>query len=156
MDVAVAGAPDGPSCEVHYYGTYDEGIAAVEALIRRLVDQDMRPQDIALLSTRRWENSLLTGMSRLAGRQLVDPSNEAALISGSLLYTTMHAFKGLEREAVIAIDMGEIGDPAWSMLHYAGLSRARCLLHVFAPNPTRRPYERQAEAFGRRLQGRVS
>lgn len=156
IDLAVAGAPDGPDCEVHYYGAAPEGIAAIEALVRRLIGQDVRPQDVAILSTRRWENSLLKGVNRLAGRQLADPSNEAVLRSGGLLFTTMHAFKGLERQAVIALDMGEIGDPNWSMLHYAGLSRARCLLHVFSPAPARRAYDRQAEAFGRRLQGRAA
>lgn len=156
IDLAVAGAPDGPACEVHYYQATPDGVVAVEAMIRQLISQDVRPPDIAILSTRRPENSLLAGLRDLAGHRLADPADEAALKSGALLFTTMHAFKGLERQAVIAIDMGEIGDPDWSMLHYAGLSRARCLLHVFAPASARRAYERQAEAFGRRLQGRAA
>ena len=65
---------------------------------------------------------------------------------------TMHAFKGLERQAVVAIDMGEIGQAQWSMLHYTGLSRARVLLHVFLPEAAKGSYERQARAFGSRLQ----
>jgi len=40
------------------------------------------------------------------------------------------------------------------MLHYAGLSRARGLLHVLLPTSTRRAYDRQGEAFGRRLESR--
>jgi len=68
----------------------------------------------------------------------------------------MHAFKGLEKQAIIAIDMDEIGDAYWSMLHYAGLSRARCLLHVFLPASAKAKYGLQAEAFGRRLTARSS
>ena len=68
----------------------------------------------------------------------------------------MHAFKGLERPAVIAVDMAEIGNDYWSMLHYTGLSRARVLLHVLMPAEARKNYDRQARAFGRRLQTRVN
>ncbi|AGC45629.1 hypothetical protein MYSTI_04331 [Myxococcus stipitatus DSM 14675] len=150
-DLPVTGAPDGPETGIHYYSRPEEGLAALDALVRKLMDSDVRPNDLAILSTRRPDNSLLAGVNSLAGRRLVDPSDEAGLRLGGLLFSTMHSFKGLERQAVIAIDMDEIGGDAWSMLHYAGLSRARCLLHVFLPVSARKSYERQAQAFGRRL-----
>ncbi len=156
IDLAVTGAPDGPEAGIHYYARREDGLAALEALVRRLVDSDVRPQDIAILSTRRPENSLLAGVRELAGRRLVDPSDESGLRLGGLLFSTMHSFKGLERQTVIAIDMDEIGEDFWSMLHYAGLSRARCLLHVFLTATSRKAYERQAQAFGRRLSGRAA
>ena len=68
-----------------------------------------------------------------------------------MLFSTMHGFKGLERMVVIAIDMAEIGDATWSMLHYAGLSRAWGLLHVMLPAGAVKAYDRQAKAFGGRL-----
>lgn len=156
IDLAVAGAPDGPPCEIHYYRTVEEALELVERLIRQLVDGDVRSDDIAILSTRRHENSLLKGRMEIAGRRLADPFDEASLRRGAILLTTMHAFKGLDRQVVIAIDMDEIGDANWSMLHYAGLSRARGLLHVLMPERARRAYGLQAQAFGRRLQGRQS
>lgn len=151
IDLAVAGAPDGPACDNQYYGTPADGVAVLEALVRRLLERDVRPQDIAILSTRRHENSLLAGIRELAGRRLADPGDEAGLRAGALLFTTMHAFKGLERQVVIAIDMADVGEPLWSMLHYAGLSRARCLLHVLLPRSARGAYDRQAKAFGMRV-----
>ena len=72
---------------------------------------------------------------------------------GDLLFSTMHAFKGLERQAVLVIDMAEIGEDQWSMLHYTGLSRARVLLHVFLPASAKGRYDKQARAFGGRMQG---
>lgn len=151
IDLAITGAADGPICESHYYGNPAEGVTLLEALVRRLLEQDVRPQDIAILSTRRQDNSLLAGLRELAGRRLVDPGEEAALRAGALLFTTMHAFKGLERQVVIAVDMAEISEAFWSMLHYAGLSRARCLLHVLMPRSARGDYDRQAKAFGVRV-----
>ncbi|SHF84901.1 Uncharacterized conserved protein [Loktanella atrilutea] len=156
IDLAVTGAPDGPQCQVHYHPNADEGVAKLETILRELFDRDVPPRDVAILSTRRWENSLLSGRTEIAGRRLADPSNETALRNGSLLFSTMHAFKGLERQVVIAIDMEETGDAKWSMLHYAGLSRARGLLHVLVPAAKRKSYERQAENFGRRIQARRS
>jgi hypothetical protein len=156
IDLAVAGAPDGPPCEIHYHRTADEALDLVERLVRQLIDGDVRSDDIAILSTRRHENSLLNGRREIAGRRIADPFDEASLRRGAILLTTMHAFKGLDRQVIVAIDMDEIGDPNWSMLHYAGLSRARGLLHVLLPERARRAYGLQAEAFGRRLQGRQS
>jgi len=156
IDLAIAGAPDGPDAALHYYASPGEAVAALAALVREMIGSDVRAQDIAILSTRRPENSLLAGTQELAGRRLADPLDETVLRSGGLLFTTMHAFKGLERQAVIAIDMDGIGEEFWSMLHYAGLSRARCLLHVFLPVAARKAHERQAQAFGRRLPGRAA
>jgi hypothetical protein len=154
IDLAVSGAPDGPQCHVHYYSSREDSVAQLEAIVRELIANDVPARDIAILSTRRHENSLLAEKQELAGRRLADPSNMAALRDGSLLFTTMHAFKGLERQVVIAIDLAEIGEDWCAMLHYAGLSRARGLLHVLLPTTARRAYDRQGEAFGRRLETR--
>ena len=153
IDLPVMGAPDGPDAALHHYSTEEEAIRLLEELIGRLVDAQVRPDDIAVLSTRRLENSLLTGRQRLAGFRLFQPGENARSRKGDLLFSTMHSFKGLERQAVVAIDMAEIGEDFWSMLHYTGLSRARVLLHVFLPGAAKGTYEKQARAFGRRLQG---
>ena len=155
IDLPVAGAPDGPEAEVHHYPTPEEAIGVLETLIRKLVDSQVRLEDITVLSTRRLENSLLAGHRNLAGYRLVQPAEDGPPRPGELLFSTMHAFKGLERQAVIAVDMAEVGDDYWSMLHYTGLSRARVLLHVLMPAETRRKYARQASSFGRRLQTRI-
>ncbi|MOA63536.1 hypothetical protein D3C78_1892940 [compost metagenome] len=71
--------------------------------------------------------------------------------SGDMVFSTMHAFKGLERRVVIAIDMTDIGQPFSSMLHYAGLSRARTLLHVFLPDTAKAIYSKQAGRYAERV-----
>lgn len=151
IDLPVAGAPGGPEAALHYYSTQEEAVGILESLVRQLVDSQVRPDDIAVLSTRRLESSLLAGHRNLAGYRLVDPAENVSLRRGDLLFSTMHAFKGLERQVVIAIDMAKIGDDYWSMLHYAGLSRARVLLHTLLPAVAKKTYEKQAQAFGRRL-----
>lgn len=156
IDLAVSGAPGGPEAEVHYYANDEDAVGILEALLRRLVEGDVRPQEIAILSSRRPEKSLLAGRGELAGLRLAAATDDAALRAGDVLFTTMHAFKGLERQAVIAVDMADIGNDVWSMLHYTGLSRARSLLHVLVPVAARQAYKKQAQAFGRRLQDRTT
>lgn len=156
IDLPVAGAPDGPEAEVHHYPTPEAAIEILETLIRQLVESQVRLEDITVLSTRRPDNSLLAGRQSLAGYRLVQPTVDGPPRPGELLFSTMHAFKGLERQAVVAVDMDEVGDGAWSMLHYTGLSRARVLLHVLLPTGAGKQYERQAHSFGRRLQAHAN
>ena len=156
IDLPVAGAPDGPDTALHYYATQEEAVRLLQELIGQLVDAQVRPDDIAILSTRRFENSLLAGYQRLAGFRLLEATGNVEPRKGDLLFSTMHAFKGLERQVVVAVDMAEIGEDHWSMLHYTGLSRARVLLHVFLPVAAKGSYEKQARAFGGRLQGPAS
>lgn len=148
IDLAIEGAPEGPSCENVYYRDRKAFLTQLEATVSRLLKQDVRPQDIAVLSTRTRENSLLAGISEIAGVPLVDA---VAANAGDMIFSTMHAFKGLERLVVLAIDMDGIGEPGRAMLHYAGLSRARGLLHVFLPESAREAYGLQAANFATRM-----
>jgi len=154
IDLPVNGAAEGLDCELITYADHRDGLEKLEQTIRRLIDGDVRANDVVILSTRRRENSLIAGLKDIAGYQLADAAAGVPQKPGSLLFSTMHGFKGLERMVVVALDMDEIGQDQWSMLHYAGLSRARCLLFTMVPTSTRKAYDRQAQAFGRRLAGR--
>jgi hypothetical protein len=149
LDVAVEGAPSGPSCDCIFYKTPSDGVARLEAEVKRLIGADVPPQDIVVLSTRRRENSLIAGVTSLAGLTVRDVADSPT--AKSVGFCTMHAFKGLERAVVIAIDLGDIGDEKWAMLHYAGLSRARTLLLPLLPQGCERRYKELVAAFGRRI-----
>lgn len=153
IDLAIEGAPEGPECENVYYRDRKSFLVLIESTVARLVKQDIRPQDIAVLSTRARDNSLVAGVHELAGVPLVDAGSAQG---GDMIFSTMHAFKGLERLVVLAIDADGIGDPKKSMLHYAGLSRARGLLHVFLSETSRAAYGSQATAFAARMAGQTS
>ena len=98
-----------------------------------------------------WRTRSWPGARAYAGYRLFEADGRTQQRKGNLLFSTMHAFKGLERQAVLAIDMAEIGQDHWSMLHYTGLSRARVLLHLFLPTSARGRYDKQARAFGGRM-----
>src|SRR5690606_9276758 len=58
LDVAVQGAPSGPKCECLFYDTPELGVAKVEAELLRLMNEDVDPSQIIILSTRKRQNSL--------------------------------------------------------------------------------------------------
>jgi len=149
LDVAVEGAPAGPACECIFYETPGQGIAKLEAELERLLASDVDPSNIVILSTRKRENSMIADRALLAKLAVRDVADGPAL--GSIAFSTMHAFKGLERSVVIAIDMAEIGDSMRAMIHYAGLSRARTLLIPFVPRACKKRYSELATAFGQRI-----
>jgi Nuclease-related domain/PhoH-like protein len=149
LDVAVEGAPTGPSCECRFYGTPADGISRINSELMELFKRDVKPSDIIILSTRRRENSILSDTTDLAGLPLRDIADGPS--AKTIAFSTMHGFKGLERSVVVAIDLAEIGQSEWAMLHYAGLSRARTLLLPFIPRNCEQRYKELVAAFGRRI-----
>ena len=149
IDMALEGAPRGPESAIVFYK--ENGcIAAIEREIRNLLNDDVRAEDIVILSPLKQANSCLAEVNELAGIILTDAITPKP---GALLFSTMHSFKGLERKVVLAVDMERIGRPELSMLHYAGLSRATSLLKVFLLESLRPVYNEQAVEFSRRNHG---
>lgn len=148
IDLAIVGAPEGPASDNIYYSDQRDFLVLLNTLVTHLLTQDISPGDIAILSTRRRENSSISGLAKIGGQILVDVAESSF---GDMVFSTMHSFKGLERNVVIAIDMSEVGQLAWSMLHYAGLSRAKTLLYVFLPGSLKSTYSAQATNYARRL-----
>ena len=152
IDLALHGAPDGQDCANVYFTSKADFETKLNELVADLIQHDVRAADIAILSTRKRENSLIAEMTTVAGCPVSTASATVGTPKGAILFSTMHAFKGLERPIIITIDMAEIGEQQWSMLHYAGLSRATTLLRVFLPKKAEAAYAQQANLFARRLQ----
>lgn len=150
VDLAMEGAIDGPPCECRFFQGAVEFKTALEKEIGALLESDIDPKDIVILSPRRLENSLLAGTKALAGVALTELIRDDGA-QGGIHYATIQSFKGLERKVVLAIDIENVGAPELAMLHYAGLSRARLLLRVFLKESERAHYNDQARAFGERI-----
>lgn len=149
IDMAISGAPDGPDGECVFCKSDADLIARVEHCVVNLLARDVDPQRIIILSPRRLENSVLASYTSIASlplRTLADRTE-----GNRLDFATIHSFKGLERDVVLVVDLEHLEDEAVSMIHYAGLSRARGLLCLFIPEHQRDAYARQAQAFGVRL-----
>lgn len=151
IDLEFESALEGPPCECVFYRDREDFLKKLDSEIRRLFADDVLPRDIVILSTRKLDNSMLSGAGSVAGCLLIDLSSEPG--GEGIHFSTMHAFKGLERNVVIAVDLEHIGDELFAMLHYAGLSRARILLRPFVAEAEKNAYQKQATAFGKRVFG---
>lgn len=153
IDHAIEGAADGLPCDNIYFTSEADFRRKIEATVEKLLRRDVRPKDIIILSTRKRGNSSLASVNSLAGLPIVDIGSGEIPGRNTLHFSTIHSFKGLERGVVLAIDMDDIGEEQWSMVHYTGLSRASGLLRTFLSHSRQATYSEQAKAFGMRLGG---
>lgn len=151
VEMALDGAVQGLPCDCVYYANREDLIDRIHHEVRRLIQSDVAPRDIVILSTRRYENSSISGIEELAGLKVCKLSDVENQRDDAIHFSTIHAFKGLERRVVIAIDLDGLGNEHVSLLHYAGLSRAIGLLVPFLADSERKNYRSQAERFGARL-----
>ncbi len=122
-------SPEGEPIAVHSETKPSKVRREVEALVERLVEREgVRPERIAILSHRTRKNTSLQGISELAGVPLADdPLNR----EGRLLHTTIRAFKGLESDVLLLIDVDPEHERCTVHDRYVAASRARQVLHVW-------------------------
>jgi ATP:corrinoid adenosyltransferase len=97
------------------------------------------PQGIIVLSTRKDEQSCAT---RLAGRggAALSPLRHSKRTVVDIPYATIHAFKGLEAQAVVVTDIASLSDEQRALL-YVAMSRARVRLVLLMHESCRGAYK---------------
>jgi len=103
------------------------GLEQIRHIVTRLIEKDrLAPEQIALLTPPRRENSTLAGVYELAGFPLVDAPGRL----GAITHATIGAFKGLEADVVIVLDL-KPDDPRCGLVDlYTACTRARHRLYV--------------------------
>jgi hypothetical protein len=136
----LAKGPDGRAVEVLGYDNDDELARLVEVVLINLVEQEQIPlDDIVLLTpsgkakSRLWARGAL-GRFRLSDR--VEPD--------TVLWSSVHAFKGLERPIVILAEIGDKRDEEVATYLRAGATRARNHLIVIAATDVARDIRQKA------------
>jgi len=125
-----ARAPIGDVPVIHAFAGPTKTLAQVDDLVKRLLQQnDLRPEQIAVLTPHRREHSSLKDATTLGGVLLADVPGDRA---GKVLHTTIGAFKGLESDVVILLDIDPADARCDRRARYVAASRARLALHVFA------------------------
>ena len=123
------GEETGLPVEHRYWETRTELVGSLTNVLERLVKDRTPIENIVLLSPRRLENSSLAGIERISRFPIVDVSQD--LTDGPVRaarFCTIHAFKGLESQVVIVVDIDEVEGERPQSLLYVAMSRARSLL----------------------------
>ncbi|MBN1461878.1 MAG: NERD domain-containing protein [Armatimonadetes bacterium] len=102
----------------------------LDAIVSRLIEQSIRPEQIALLSTHRYGNSTLSGVCDVAGVPVEEMEDDwMRQKRGRVRFSTLHRFKGLDSDVVIFLDVD--GSRSASPSHqYVAASRAKHRLFV--------------------------
>lgn len=126
------GTPDGCPPEVTVYSDDEELRRSCQALLKRLLDQErLRPSQVALLSRRKPANSALAG-ERL-GKYALTQDVEAWLSDRAVWFSSIRAFKGMEAEVMVLVEVDELAPPKWDRPElFVACSRARHRLYVLA------------------------
>ncbi len=125
----LSSAPVGEDVKLAMNTKGTETPARVDELVRDLVGKGrIKPDDIVVLSPRTRANSCLSGMTELGGVPLAEKSTDRA---GRVLHTTIGAFKGLESDVVILVDVDGTTSLCDARARYVAASRAKVVLFVF-------------------------
>jgi superfamily I DNA/RNA helicase len=126
--------PAGRPVEILGYDD-DEGLARLlGTVLRNLVEEEQVPmEDIAVLTPSGSGKSRLRARAEVGGYRLSE-----TVEPGTVLATSIHAFKGLERPVVIVAELGDKHLEDLRQYLYVGASRARNHLIVLATEPVAR------------------
>ena len=139
-----ARGPDGEPVQI--LGYEDDGalVRLLAIVLRSLVEDERVPlEDIVVLTPSGDDKSRLRTRGSVDGFRL-SPSVEP----GSVLATSVHAFKGLERPVVILAELGDKHVEDLRQYLYVGGSRARNHLIVLATEPVARELRRLTGVTG--------
>src|SRR5262249_23144861 len=125
--------PEGYTVEYFYHSNDYELLAHLEQVAATLRRQGYKPEDIIILSPGRFETSPLSRVSRV-GNWPVKEFESAG--RQEVAYSTIHAFKGLERAVVILADVDTRDANEAENLLYVGMSRARTRLFLLCSKAT--------------------
>ncbi len=121
--------PEGIAVDRHLQKSRRKALETIEALLRKYIEaEQIRPEQITILTPHTKANSLLAGIDEIAGLPIAqDPSDRR----GAVLHTTIGKFKGLESDVVVFADIDPEDERCNVNARYVAMSRARQVLHEF-------------------------
>jgi len=130
---------------VQYYfkSTQKEKINSLKLIISRLAGNKVPLSDITILSPHVLEKSITSNI--VDEYKIVDLSRDNTVrlnkkFSG-VLFSTIHAFKGLENSHIIITDLTTLSSDEIQSLLYVAISRARIGLNLIIDNNCKKEYE---------------
>jgi DNA helicase IV len=117
------------------YETHEEAKKELKSIVKTLVKQRVHFEDIIILSPYKFHHSIIDGNRHLLeGVTQIQPmQNEKGditkLAPGTIRFSTIYSFKGMESHVVILIDINKQDEEAMR-LYYTGISRAKSKLYV--------------------------
>ena len=136
------GEETGLAVEYRYWKVPSDLVESLTHVLENLLKEKISIDSIMLLSPRRLENSSLAGIEQISSFPLIDSSQRMMnKSSNAVRFSTIHAFKGLESQVVIIIDIDDVEREHLQSLLYVGMSRAQSLLILMINERARKAVE---------------
>lgn len=148
------GQVEGLAVDYRSWKTAPEQSKKLHEVVRCLLEEGLKPNDLVILSACRFADSVARNLSfrmRKTERPVVAceiRNSRTKAQSGSIMFATVHAFKGLESPAVIYCDIDRVETAEPQSLLYVGMSRARSHLVMMV-------HERVRDSIGKALARKV-
>lgn len=129
-DLGIAKAGEGP--QVEYVRTNDDGetAASLDQRLRHLLDDEIHPDDIVVLTLRDDVESSAALSSRAWARGRLVSGDRLPDERGRPRLVTTHAYKGLEAAHVLVIDVDDLSGPIAMARLYVAMTRPRVSLWI--------------------------
>ena len=138
---------DGPDVVHRWYRKPADEVELVSKEVARLLNEGVAAANIVILSPYRLKNSCLADEG-VGGLRIVE-GFDGRLAPDSIRFATIGAFKGLEADAILVVDVSDLDSDAARLQLYVGLSRARVYLAVFLNEGVRDQYVERAAVIGK-------
>jgi superfamily I DNA and RNA helicase len=140
----------GPSVGYKWYSDDPDSAKLIAEAITQLINDGLNPGQIVILSRFKLENSSVASVI-LENRLNIGTWEGPQPGNGQVRFSTIGAFKGLESDAVLLVDVKDLSDPIMNPELYVGSSRARTILQVFMNISCESDYKQKAFDYGRAL-----
>jgi len=136
---------DEKALEIHFYKDSDDQQTLLADVLNNL-KQTYMPDEIVVLSLKEDASSACCLYSQKNDEHMLSTFRDNNPSAGSIKYTTIHSFKGLEAPVIVISDITRVrGDKAISLL-YVGMSRARTKLILLINEKSRAAYLSQVQS----------
>lgn len=132
------GRVEGLAVDYRYWRNADHQAQVLSGVIEKLLDEGVDPEDITVLSPRKFRNSVAYTLSendRFDFYELQE-RNPKHSKTARIPFSTIHAFKGMESPVIVMCDVDMIDSEEPQALLYVGMSRARSHLTILLHNKT--------------------
>jgi superfamily I DNA/RNA helicase len=126
---------DGVDPELHYYSSEANQRVLLVQVLEKLYREGFAGADIAVLSSKADASCLAASVSISPWKERLRPLDNAG--KGHIEYCTIHAFKGMEKPAVIVTDIQRVATSVAESLFYVAVTRALDKLEVFVDESTK-------------------
>lgn len=132
------GRVEGLAVDYRYWRTLNHQAQVLSRVIEKLLDDGVDPEDITVLSPRRFRESVAHTLEESKRFSLYELRERNSRNNGAaqVPFSTIHAFKGMESPVIVMCDLDAIDSEEPQALLYVGMSRARSHLTILLHNET--------------------